>query len=140
MLPPSANPNPDLPSHPQPAIPSSSRRTKLSRYVASLAGNWIEWLRSWTCLPRKGCDPEWRPACLRTAGLRPAAASPIEHSEVPFRTARCRPLRQPRWLPLQPQADAKHVRDRPATRRVCYGATTCELNVKARRAPKVTVT
>ena len=25
------------------------------------------------------------------------------------RAARCRPLRQPRWLPLRPQADAKHV-------------------------------
>src|SRR5439155_22535019 len=39
-------------------------------------------------------------------------ASPsVPRSEVPFRAARCRPLRQTRWLPLQPQASAKHVPD-----------------------------
>jgi len=29
----------------------------------------------------------------------------VPRSKVPFRAARC-PLRQPRWLPLQPQASA----------------------------------
>src|SRR6266498_487713 len=46
---------------------------------------------------------------------------------------------QPRWLLLQPQADAKHVLDRPATRRVDYGATTCGVDLKARCALKGTV-
>src|SRR5439155_7292202 len=37
-------------------------------------------------------------------------ASPsVPCSEVRFRTARCRPLRQPRWLALQPQPGAKHI-------------------------------
>src|SRR5439155_16333915 len=30
----------------------------------------------------------------------------VPRSEMPFRAARCRPLRQPRWRPLQPQASA----------------------------------
>ena len=34
----------------------------------------------------------------------------VPRPEVPFRAARCRSLRQPRWLPLQRQADAEHVR------------------------------
>jgi hypothetical protein len=52
------------------------------------------------------------PACRRAGHLARrivVRASPsVPRSEVPFRTARCRPLRQPRWLPLQPQASAKH--------------------------------
>src|SRR5213592_461852 len=49
-----------------------------------------------------------RPACRRAG--HPARrivvwASPsLPRSEAPFRAARCRPLRQPRWLPLQPRA------------------------------------
>src|SRR6266540_5283516 len=54
-----------------------------------------------------------RPACRRAG--HPARrilvwASPsIARSELPFRAARCRPLRQPGSLPLQPQADAKQL-------------------------------
>src|SRR3989442_837505 len=38
----------------------------------------------------------------------------VVESDLPpsLRAAGCRPLRQPRWLPLHPQADAKQV---PAT-------------------------
>src|SRR5438034_10833773 len=37
------------------------------------------------------------------------ASPPILRSGFPFRVARYRPLRQPGWLPLQPQGDANHV-------------------------------
>src|SRR5207247_3030070 len=61
------------------------------------------------------CLNTWR-ACewLNTYPARRIVAwvSPLlPRSELPFRAARCRPLRQPRWLPLHPQADAKHVPD-----------------------------
>src|SRR5712671_5897852 len=37
-------------------------------------------------------------------------ASPsVPRSDVPFRTARCRPLRQPSWLPLSSRASARHI-------------------------------
>jgi hypothetical protein len=38
----------------------------------------------------------------------------VPFSELPFRAARCRPLRQPGWPPLHVQAHAKHVPAVPA--------------------------
>src|SRR5438034_2133281 len=61
------------------------------------------------CLSRSGgrlaCRRARHPArriFARTLPLPPRAQSL-------FRAARCCPLRQPRWLPLQPQTDAKQV-------------------------------
>jgi len=54
------------------------------------------------------------PACRRVGHParrivpRPYAVSSVFRAAIPG-GIRCRPLRQPRWLPLQLQADAKHI-------------------------------
>jgi len=46
------------------------------------------------------------------AGVVVRASPSVPRSDVPFRAARWRPLRQPRWLPLQTQASTLGVQER----------------------------
>src|SRR5438034_148498 len=59
-----------------------------------------------TCRVRNALTVYGHPARRNLVWVSPS----IPRSELPFRAARCRPLRQPGWLPLQPEADAKQVR------------------------------
>jgi len=52
-----------------------------------------------------GVPPAVEPGHLaRRIAVR--ASPSVSAPKAPFRAARCRPLRQPRWLPLQPASTA----------------------------------
>src|SRR5438128_10415826 len=54
---------------------------------------------------RSGRRPAWRRVGHPARRIVVRASPSLPRSELPFRAARCRPLRQPRWLPLHPQAE-----------------------------------
>ena len=75
-----------------------------------------------------GETADWQSALRQTHTGHPcpadcrarAAVNSCVHSYL-YRAARCRPLRQPRCPPLQPQGDAKHVTDRRSSSRQTSG-------------------
>src|SRR5213083_1600183 len=59
----------------------------------------------WPSGGRPACRRAGHPARRILVGVSPS----IPRSELPFRAARCRPLRQPGWLPLHPQPTVESV-------------------------------